>query len=90
MIEGEGGSRYTVVHTGCIIPLAPDHCGRLQLSPAGRNISVWQDGIGWGHDPPTIIPVPLQSAFLQSVVARGPEELTNFLLKHSSFIRIPH
>ena len=29
-----------------------------------------QDGIGWGHDPPTIIPVPLQSAFLQSVVAR--------------------
>ena len=33
---------------------------------------MWQDGIGWGHDPPTIIPVPvlLQSAFLQSVVAR--------------------
>ena len=73
MIEGEGGSRYTVVHTGCIIPPpAPYHYGRLQLSPAGRNISVWQDGIGWGHDPPTIIPVPvpLRSAFLQSVVAR--------------------
>ena len=53
---------------------------------------MWQDGIGWGHDPPTIIPVPvpLQSAFLQSVVAEGPEELTSFLLKHSSFIRIPH
>ena len=72
VIEGEGGSRYTVMYTGCIIPPAPYHCGRLQLSPAGRNISVWQDGIGWGHDPPTIIPVPvlLQSAFLQSVVAR--------------------
>ena len=72
MIEGEGGSRYTVVHTGCIIPPAPYYFGRLQLSPAGRNISVRQDGIGWSHDPPTIIPVPvlLQSAFLQSVVAR--------------------
>ena len=76
MIEGEGGSRYTVVHTGCIIPPAPYHYGRLQLSPQVGTFLCVQDGIGWGHDPPTIIPVPvpLQSAFLQSVVARGPEE----------------
>ena len=41
VIEGEGGYRYTVVHTGCIVPPpAPYHYGRLQLSPAGRNIVV--------------------------------------------------
>ena len=54
---------------------------------------MWQGGIGWGHDPtnrhtctcPTSIRLPTESC-----CQNGPEELTSFLLKHSSFVRIPH
>ena len=75
VIEGEVGFQvHSGAHRVYYSPPAPYHYGRLQLSPAGRNIVVWQHGIGWGHDPPTTIPAPRQSAFLQSVVARGPEE----------------
>ena len=71
-MRGRGGPGTQWCTQGVLLPPPLIIAVGSNFPPQVGTFLCVQDGIGWGHDPPTIIPVPvpLQSAFLQSVVAR--------------------
>ena len=92
MIEGEGGHRYTVVHTGCVVPPPPPiiTVGSNFPRQVGTFLCDSMVEVGAMTSQPSYLPHLNPPSYRVLLLPAGPEEINEFSFKHSSFIRIPH
>ena len=92
MIEGEGGHRYTVVHTGCVVPPPPPiiTVGSNFPRQVGTFLCDSMVEVGAMTSQPSYLPHLNPPSYRVLLLPAGPEEINEFSFKAFFLYCIPH